>query len=74
MLEDECTFWDRHMGLAGRTERILRLAGRACKGILRKESSSFQRITLQELRRRLFTRRKNRLLAGDAINPHGAVR
>ncbi|SDF71517.1 hypothetical protein [Terriglobus roseus] len=61
MLEDECEFWDSHMGMLGRMERLVRLVGRYCKGILSGEQVMFQRVTLEELRRRLLTRRTNRI-------------
>lgn len=61
MLQDECRFWDRHMGVAGRTERWMRLLGRYGKGALKREHSAFQHITLTELGYRLFTRRATRL-------------
>ena len=54
MLQDERSFWNRHMGPMGRAERLVRLTGRAVKGLLRGEDQAFQRITLQELRRRLW--------------------
>ena len=64
MLRDECEFWDRRMGALGRAERLVRLAGRVCKGYLQGESAEFRRIAAQELRRRLLTRRGSRLRSG----------
>ena len=61
MLEDECFFWDRHMGPAGRAERLIRLAVRYGRGVLRGEAPAYQRLTLLELRRRLLTTRSARL-------------
>lgn len=61
MLEDECAFWDRHMGALGRAERIVRLAGRMVKSFLGKEDPAFRRITGNELRRRLLTPRNQRV-------------
>ncbi len=61
MLEDECAFWDRHMGPLGRAERLLRLALRYGKGLLRHEPSAYQQVTLGELGRRLKTTRRQRL-------------
>jgi GT2 family glycosyltransferase len=66
MLEDECDFWDHHMSLAGRLERLIRLAGRACKGLLQKEKRSFQEITVGEMWRRISTTRRRRTQARDA--------
>ena len=63
MLEDECFFWDRHMSLAGRMERWVRLAGRAAKSVLQREDPAFLRITLGEMRRRLVLSRTRRLNA-----------
>ncbi len=60
MLEDECAFWDRHMGTLGRAERLVRLVGRWCKGMLHNEDAAFQRVTLGEIRRRLATSRVRR--------------
>ncbi len=63
MLQDECRFWDHHMGLAARTERWIRLLGRYAKGVLRMESRAFQRVTAEEMGYRLSTRRRTRLRA-----------
>jgi GT2 family glycosyltransferase len=65
LLIDECDFWDRHMSWTGRAERLVRLAGRVCKGYLRHEDPVFQSITLREIGRRLSTRRRDRLKASD---------
>jgi GT2 family glycosyltransferase len=67
MLADECDFWDRHMGLLGRTERLIRLLGRVCKGYLQGEDAMFRKVTLDEIRRRLLTRRSARLQAGEQV-------
>lgn len=61
MLQDECRFWDHYMGLAGRTERMVRLLGRYVKGVLQKELSAFQRVTAAEIQHRILTRRSTRL-------------
>jgi GT2 family glycosyltransferase len=61
LLEDECIFWDRHMGALGRSERLIRLLGRLCKGYLSHEDSSFQRITRAELLRRITVSRRRRM-------------
>jgi GT2 family glycosyltransferase len=61
MLMDECRFWDLHMGLLARIERITRLLGRYVKGLIHKENPAFQHITFSELKYRLLTRRANRL-------------
>lgn len=60
MLADERAFWDLHMGFLGRLERGLRLMGRVAKDLLRRRSSDFTAITLQELGIRLLTRKKSR--------------
>ena len=62
-LIDECEFWDLHMGVLGRAERLIRLAGRICKGHLHREDKAFQKITRDELLRRLRTSRSSRLRA-----------
>lgn len=61
MLEDECAFWDLHMGTAGRAERIVRLAGRAVISFVRGEDAAFQRITRGELFRRIRRSARRRL-------------
>lgn len=63
LLLDECDFWDLHMGVLGRTERLVRLAGRVCKGYLKHEDPAFRRITCQEIVRRLCVRRRDRTRA-----------
>ena len=65
MLVDECTFWDLHMGLLGRIERTVRLAGRICKGYLQKEDAVFRNIAIAEIRRRLLTRKRDRMKAAS---------
>ena len=60
MLIDECAFWDRHMGLAARVERVVRLIGRFGKGLLRGEQPAFQAVTRREIQRRMFQARKSR--------------
>lgn len=62
MLRDECDFWDRHMGPAGRAERLLRLLLRWCKGLVGGEDAAFLAVTLKEILRRLLTTRTTRLL------------
>ena len=59
MLEDECAFWDCHMGALGRIERLLRLALRYAKSTLQHEDAAYREVTLAELRRRLRTKRNN---------------
>jgi GT2 family glycosyltransferase len=66
LLSDECYFWDLHMGILGRGERLIRLIGRACKGYLKNEDAAFQMITLREVKRRLFVRRTDRIKSGKA--------
>jgi len=61
LLLDERRFWDTHMGVPGRIERLIRLAGRLLKGIVRLEETAFRRATLDEIKARLFTRRATRL-------------
>ena len=63
LLRDECDFWDLHMGVLGRTERLIRLAGRMCKGYLKQENSAFLTVTRQEMMRRLRVRRRDRMRA-----------
>lgn len=63
MLRDECRLWDCHMGLPARIERMVRLLGRYAKGVLHKEHPAFQRVTLAEIRYRVFTRRSARTRA-----------
>ncbi|NYF91232.1 glycosyltransferase [Tunturiibacter empetritectus] len=61
LLADERAFWDFHMGVLGRAERLLRLVGRMCKDTLRDENRDFRAITLNEIKLRLLTRRSNRI-------------
>ncbi len=61
LLEDERDFWDLHMGALGRMERLLRLAGRVAKGFASGEHAAFRRLTIAEIRRRVFSRRAMRL-------------
>jgi GT2 family glycosyltransferase len=63
LLLDECDFWDLHMGVLGRTERLLRLAGRLCKSYLKHEDPAFRIITRQEIVRRLCVRKRDRMRA-----------
>jgi len=63
MLLDECAFWDMNMGLLARTERMIRLAGRACKDLLVRENSAFRRRTISELMRRISSTRLQRIAA-----------
>ncbi len=69
MLRDECRFWDLHMDWLGRTERMVRLLGRYAKGLLHNEDPAFQRVTIEEIRYRVLTRREARLRAGAAALP-----
>lgn len=76
-LLDECVFWDLHMGVLGRTERLLRLIGRVCKGWLRHEDPVFRSIAQNEIRRRILTRRSKRVTGVRPevlVGPHGARR
>jgi GT2 family glycosyltransferase len=61
LLADERVFWDLHMGVLGRAERLLRLMGRVCKDLARNENRDFCAITLDEIKLRLLTRRSNRI-------------
>jgi GT2 family glycosyltransferase len=61
LLLDECAFWDMNMNALARGERMIRLAGRACKDFLVPENSAFRRLTLAELKRRLLTPRPRRI-------------
>jgi GT2 family glycosyltransferase len=61
LLLDECAFWDMYMGPLGRMERLVRLAGRACKETLHSGMTEFRRVTLGELKRRLITPRSRRI-------------
>ncbi len=61
VLADERAFWDRYMNLFARVERLLKLFGRLIKGMLRGERKEFSRLTFQELRLRLLSRRKQRI-------------
>jgi GT2 family glycosyltransferase len=61
LLLDECAFWDLHMGVAGRIERLIRLAGRACKDLVKPGDKTFCRLTVAEILRRLTTSRKQRI-------------
>lgn len=56
MLRDEFRFWNHHMGVLGRVERLVRLMGRYAKGVLRNEDPAFQRITMEEIGQRLLRR------------------
>ncbi len=61
MLADERAFYDLHMGFLGRVERMVRLAGRVGKDLLRGQRAAFTRITVGEIWLRLITRRKGRM-------------
>jgi len=63
LLVDECDFWDQHMGVLGRTERLVRLMGRVCKGYLQNEDAVFRRITFEEIMRRIRIPRRARMRA-----------
>jgi GT2 family glycosyltransferase len=60
-LFDECAFWDMQMSGFARMERIVRLIGRALKDCRSRQSSAYLQITLLELKRRLLTRRSDRV-------------
>lgn len=60
-LLDDCAFWDLYMGPVARFERIIRLAGRACKDLYFSKESGFWKPTVSELERRLFTPRQRRI-------------
>lgn len=61
LLLDECAFWDMHLGPLARFERMIRLAGRACKDLILSKESGFWKPTLSELKRRLLTPRQKRI-------------
>jgi GT2 family glycosyltransferase len=61
MLGDECAFWDLYMGPLARLERFVRLVGRVGKDYLFTDDRAFCRATLLELKRRLMTRRRQRI-------------
>ena len=61
LLMDERNFWDMHMSFMARVERLVRLVGRVVKGIAGSEDAAFRRVTLNEIQKRLITRRKTRL-------------
>ncbi len=63
LLEDERDFWDLHMGMLGRTERLLRLCGRVVKGFANGEEAEFRRLTMAEIWRRVSSRRATRIEA-----------
>jgi GT2 family glycosyltransferase len=60
-LFDECAFWDMNMGFLARVERMIRLAGRACKDLLTPEARPFRRLATSEIKRRLLTPRPQRI-------------
>jgi GT2 family glycosyltransferase len=60
-LLDECAFWDLNMIPLARMERMIRLAGRACKDFLNPEELAFRRATVAELKRRIITPKKRRV-------------
>jgi len=61
MLMDECAFWDTQFGHLARIERMMRLAGRCCRDLMRGQNASFRRRTLTEIWRRLTTPRHKRI-------------
>jgi GT2 family glycosyltransferase len=73
MLSDERDFWDRHMGVLGRLERMIRLMGRAIRGHLHKENAAFQRITVKELQYRLLHSRGARMRTRDGESSTRAI-
>jgi GT2 family glycosyltransferase len=60
-LFEECAFWDLNMKPLARLERMVRLAGRACKELFNPEEVVFLRATIAELKRRLLTPRTQRV-------------
>jgi len=60
-LLDECAFYDRALGPLARLERLIRLAGRACKDMFKPSLTHFRAATLHELRRRILTSRSQRI-------------
>lgn len=66
MLLDECAFWDMNMGKLARAERMVRLAGRACKDLISPENVEFRKRAISELKRRMSTPRKQRIAAWQA--------
>ena len=74
LLADERAFWDRHMGPLARAERLLRLVARTAKDLLQRRNPDFRRVSLEEIRLRLFTRRKTRLDAwSDKQRPRNSA-
>jgi GT2 family glycosyltransferase len=61
MLRDECAFWDLYMGPLARLERFVRLVGRVGKDYCFTDDPAFRRATLLEIKRRLMTRRRQRI-------------
>ena len=61
MLGDECAFWDLYMGPLARLERFVRLVGRVGKDYFFTDDPASCRATLLELKRRLMTRRTQRI-------------
>jgi GT2 family glycosyltransferase len=61
MLKDECAFWDLYMGPLARLERFVRLVGRVGKDYCFTDDPAFRRATLLEIKRRLTTRRGQRI-------------
>ncbi len=69
LLRDECSFYDRHMPLPARGERLLRLLVRAGRSLLRGQEPEFRRIATGEIARRLLTRRSRRLRMDAGVGP-----
>ena len=69
LLRDECSFYDRHMPLPARGERLLRLIVRAVGSLLRGREPEFRRIAMAEIARRLLTRRSSRLRMDQGVRP-----
>jgi GT2 family glycosyltransferase len=67
LLRDEGDFWDLHMSVLGRAERLLRLMGRAAKQVSSGEDREFLAVTLREVGLRLLTRRSVRIHRGNPV-------
>ena len=77
-LLDECAFWDQSMSALARLERLVRLLGRYCKDFSNPEAAQFRKETLGEVKRRIMTRKANRvaqwkLIASDRAERNGFI-